>query len=150
MPTGSTIDLSFQSFEAELASLPGKYAPERGGEILLVYLTEDDNKIIGDREPLGCVALRDITSAVEAFDIRTGFSMAATSGKRIGEAKRLIMEVARKLHYDEVRLDTLPHMQGAIKLYERKGFRESQKYYETTLKDTIFMRCVLDEENDSS
>ena len=43
------IDLSFQDFEAELATLPGKYAPPKG-EIFLAWT--------GSVEPAGCIAVR--------------------------------------------------------------------------------------------
>ncbi|OJD33462.1 acetyltransferase [Diplodia corticola] len=161
------IDLSFQSFEAELASLPGKYAPERGGEILLAYLStaaaddDDDDDDEGQRQAVGCIALRDVTDAVEAFRLQGEASSMRQSGRqhRVGEFKRLYvlptgrslgvgnalveraMEVAREQGYDEVLLDTLPRMQGALKLYARHGFRETAKYYDTDLEGTIFMSC---------
>lgn len=49
------IDLSFQDFETEMASMPGRYAPPRG-ELLLA-------RDASSGEPLGCVGLRalDVT-----------------------------------------------------------------------------------------
>ena len=43
-----TIDLSFQHFERELASLPGDYSPPRGA----LFLARADNS------PVGCIGLR--------------------------------------------------------------------------------------------
>ncbi|KAK0618785.1 putative N-acetyltransferase [Lasiodiplodia hormozganensis] len=155
------IDLSFQSFESELASLPGKYAPGKGGEILLAYLMSDSAE--DEEEPVGCIALRDITDAVGAFRAAAGDDDASAqqqqqrSARRIGEFKRLYVlptgrslgignalveraiEVAQEQGYAEVLLDTLPRMQGALKLYKRHGFRETEKYYDTDLEGTIFM-----------
>ena len=48
------IDLAFQDFENEMATMPGKYAPPTG-EILLARNSQ--------REPIGCVALRPLGSA---------------------------------------------------------------------------------------
>ncbi|KAL1645815.1 hypothetical protein SLS58_003699 [Diplodia intermedia] len=142
------IDLSFQSFEAELASLPGKYAPENGGEILLAYLNDDEGE---GQQPIGCIALRDITGVVDALRLST------QQHRRTGEFKRLYvlptgrslgvgnalveraLQVARDQGYAEVLLDTLPRMQGALKLYRRHGFTETEKYYDTDLEGTIFM-----------
>src|SRR5689334_7631108 len=45
------IDLSYQNFEAELAAMPGQYAPP-AGELLLAR--------DGAGQPLGCVALRPL------------------------------------------------------------------------------------------
>ncbi|EKG18720.1 hypothetical protein MPH_04009 [Macrophomina phaseolina MS6] len=157
------IDLAFQSFETELASLPGKYAPESDGEILLAYLSSAGEDA---SEPVGCIALRDVTQAVEAYRRATSSSGdvaarhgagAGAGGRRIGELKRLYVlpvgrslgignalveqaiEVARELGYAEILLDTLPRMQGAQKLYRQHGFGETDKYYETNLEGTIFM-----------
>ena len=147
------IDLSFQSFAAELASLPGKYAPSAGGEILLARV---------DDEVVGCIALRDVSGVVADYTSRNG----SGSGRRskIAEVKRLytlpaarglgvgnalvtaVMDVARRRGYDEVRLDTLPRMPAAIALYKRAGFEEVDKYYDTDLEGTIFMGCVFDKE----
>jgi hypothetical protein len=45
------VDLSYQGVEAEIAGLPGAYAPP-GGELLLARAASG--------EPLGCVALRPL------------------------------------------------------------------------------------------
>ncbi|EOD50510.1 putative acetyltransferase protein [Neofusicoccum parvum UCRNP2] len=163
------IDLSFQSFEDELASLPGKYAPEEGGEILLACLSAAGEE--APPEPVGCVALRDITEAVGAWRAsRSAGEQAAklAGGRRIGEFKRLyvlpagrslgignalveqIVDVARAQGYSEVLLDTLPRMQSAQKLYRRLGFRETEKYYNTELEGTIFMSCLLGDDGQGS
>ncbi|KAH7030057.1 putative GNAT family N-acetyltransferase [Macrophomina phaseolina] len=131
------IDLAFQSFETELASLPGKYAHESDGEILLAYLSSAGEDA---SEPVGCIALRDVTQAVEAY--RRATSSSGDWGDRWGSATRSssrLFEVARELGYAEILLDTLPRMQGAQKLYRRHGFGETDKYYETNLEGTIFM-----------
>ncbi|KAK7532010.1 putative GNAT family N-acetyltransferase [Phyllosticta citribraziliensis] len=152
------VDLTFQDFAAELASLPGKYAPSRGGELFLALLTPADGS---PSDPVGCIALRDISGVVADYRARTGGNGAVAKTPRVAEVKRLytlpaarglgvgsalvaaIMDVARREGYDEVRLDTLPHMQGAIKLYSREGFEMADKYYDTDLEGTIFMKCLL-------
>ena len=54
------VDLCFQGFERELATLPGAYAPPRG-RLLLAG---------GPGEAFGCIALRPIWIAVEAASCR--------------------------------------------------------------------------------
>lgn len=61
--------LTFQSFEAELAGLPGKYAPGRGGEILIARLgtmpggeaDQEEKEEEEEGTPVGCVALRSLS-----------------------------------------------------------------------------------------
>lgn len=47
------IDLSFQNFEHELATLPGEYAPPRGALLLALV----------DQQAAGCCALRPLDDA---------------------------------------------------------------------------------------
>ncbi|KAK7510127.1 putative GNAT family N-acetyltransferase [Phyllosticta citriasiana] len=149
------VDLTYQDFDAELASLPGKYATAAGGELFLASLTSTGDVV-------GCIGLRDISGVVADYRARNGGNGAVPKMTRVAEVKRLytlpaarglgvgsalvsaVMDVARREGYDEVRLDTLPHMQGAIKLYAREGFVLAEKYYETDLEGTIFMKCLLE------
>lgn len=122
------IDLSFQGFAAELAGLPGVYAPPRGRLLLA----------LSGREVAGCVALRPLDDAVcemKRLFVRSGFR-----GRGIGTllAERVIAE-ARGVGYRAMRLDTLPSMQAAIRLYEALGFVRCAAYYDTPLPETVFM-----------
>lgn len=54
-----------------------------------------------------------------------------------------MLEEARKLGYKEVKLDTLPRMVGARKLYESVGFGECERYYDTPLEWTVFLGLKL-------
>jgi putative acetyltransferase len=126
------IDLSFQGFAAELASLPGTYAPPRGRLLLALA----GNKVSG------CVALRPLGDG--ACEMKRLFVRPAFRGQGIGKllAERIVEE-ARAIGYRTIRLDTLPHMQAAIRLYEELGFVRCAAYYETPLPDTVFMELQL-------
>jgi ribosomal protein S18 acetylase RimI-like enzyme len=50
---------------------------------------------------------------------------------------------ARSIGYPTIRLDTLPIMQGAIRLYESLGFVRRSAYYDTPLRETVFMELQL-------
>jgi len=50
-----------------------------------------------------------------------------------------VLKEAERLGYGEMRLDTLPSMERARKLYERYGFEEIEAYYDTPLKGTFFL-----------
>ena len=126
------IDLSFQGFAAELAGLPGVYAPPPGR--LLLALTGS--------EAAGCVALRPLGGGVcemKRLFVRSGFRGQGI-GKLLAEG---IVEEARAIGYRTMRLDILPSMQAAIRLYEALGFVRCAAYYETPLPDTVFMELQL-------
>jgi GNAT superfamily N-acetyltransferase len=126
------IDLCFQGFAAELAGLPGAYAAPRG-RLLLAFVGSDVS---------GCVALRPIGDDVcemKRLFVRAGFRGQGI-GKQLGE--RVVQE-ARDIGYRMMRLDTLPSMQSAIRLYEGLGFVRCAAYYETPLAETVFMELRL-------
>jgi len=126
------VDLCFQGFAAELAGLPGLYAPPRG-RLLLAHQ---------QGQAAGCVALRPLASAV--CEMKRLFVRPAFRGQKVGRllAEQVIGE-AREIGYARMRLDTLPSMAAAIALYESLGFSRCAKYYETPLKETVFMELKL-------
>ena len=126
------IDLSFQGFAAELAGLPGVYVPPRGR--LLIALAGSDAS--------GCVALRPLGDGV--CEMKRLFVRPSFRGQGIGKllAER-ILEEARTIGYRTMKLDTLPQMQAAIRLYEALGFTRCTAYYVTPLPDTVFMELQL-------
>jgi GNAT superfamily N-acetyltransferase len=124
------IDLSFQGFAAELASMPGKYAAP-AGELLLVR----DN----DGEPLGCAALRPITP-VGCCEMKRLY--VSPRGRGLGLGRALVDAIvgeAVRIGYDEMRLDTLPAMVEAIALYGKAGFVPIEPYYDTPVAGTMFL-----------
>jgi len=54
-----------------------------------------------------------------------------------------VIEAAKARGYSSLRLDTLPTMIAAAKLYERTGFRRIDAYYSPTPPGTIFMELGL-------
>jgi len=126
------IDLSFQAFVAELSGLPGPYAPPHGRLLLA----------LASSEAAGCVALRPLEEGV--CEMKRLFVRSRFRGQGIGKAlaERIVAE-ARTIGYLTMRLDTLPSMQAAIRLYEILGFDRCAAYYETPLPDTIFMTLKL-------
>ncbi|HEY5911848.1 MAG TPA: GNAT family N-acetyltransferase [Verrucomicrobiae bacterium] len=127
-----SVDLCFQGFAAELAGLPGAYGPPRGR--LRLGLAGSDAS--------GCVALRplgDDVCEMKRLFVRPGFR-----GRGVGKllAERIVDE-GRAIGYRTMKLDTLPSMQAAIRLYETAGFVRCAPYYETPLAQTIFMELQL-------
>ena len=128
------VDLAYQGFEAELAGLPGAYAPP-GGKLLLA--------LGRDGAALGCVALRPMAVAGCAEMKRL---YVAPEGRGIGLGRALVEAAAASaaaLGYREIRLDSLPTMTAAIALYGRCGFEPMAPYYDTPVAGTVFLRRAL-------
>jgi len=128
------VDLCFQSFEEELANLPGKYAAPTGR----LFLISVENKLAG------CIALREIDDEIcemKRLYLRGDF-------RGLGLGKQLIerlIEDAKFIGYKRMRLDTLPDkMPQAVKLYESYGFRQIEPYYDNPHTETLFMELVLE------
>jgi ribosomal protein S18 acetylase RimI-like enzyme len=131
------VDLCFQGFADELATLPGAYAPPRGCLLLAG----------GVAAPRGCVALRPLPYEPQATDVaemKRLYVRPAARGTGLGEAlARAIIGQARALGYRELKLDTLATMTAARALYASLGFRECAAYYHNPLGGTAYMALAL-------
>ena len=111
------ISLCFQNFAAELAGLPGDYAPPKGAMILA-------------REPggelVGCVALRPTPESADLCEMKRLYVRGGARGSGLGRTLALAaMAEARRIGYGRVCLDTLPSMTAAQALYRALGFRQT-------------------------
>jgi ribosomal protein S18 acetylase RimI-like enzyme len=114
---GIGVDLCFQGFAAEVAELPGMYAPPTGR---LLLATNGD-------VVLGCIALRRFTDSdgeMKRLYVRTA-ARGLGAGRALVEA---VIAEARAIGYRRLLLDTLPSMAAAIALYESVGFRDVEPY----------------------
>lgn len=126
------VDLCFQGFAQELATLPGAYAPPRGC-LLLAGLPDD---------AFACIALRPLGDG--AGEVKRLYVQPRARGQ--GWGRRLVQAViaqARAIGYRELKLDTLERMGEARALYASLGFRPCAPYYHNPLGDTIYMALDL-------
>lgn len=125
--------LCFQSFDQELAALPGDYAPPKG-RLLLAHL---------HNKPAGCVALHGLESGIgemKRLYVRPDFRGIGL-GRILVEA---ILGEARTAGYDRIRLDTVePVMKDAVAMYRRFGFREIAPYRPNPIAGALYMEFNL-------
>ena len=130
--------LCFQSFDKELAELPGSYAPPRGRLLLALDSAKDSGP-----EYAGCVALHplgDDVCEMKRLYVRPEFRGCGV-GQQLVAA---IMAAARELSYKKMRLDTVPGViDSAIKMYRQTGFHEIAPYTHNPVPGAIFMELVL-------
>ena len=130
--TWVAVDLSFQDFARELAELPGDYtAPD--GVLLLARV---------DGAAAGCVAAHrwaDGVCEMKRLFVRDRFR-GSGCGRVLVER---VVDWARQAGYARIRLDTLPVMDQAQRLYDRIGFREIAPYRPNPVAGTKYLELVL-------
>ncbi len=141
------LDLCFQNFSAELAALPGNYAPPSGRLLLALH----------ENSPAGCVALRKLelppevnraglksSSCQNVCEMKRLFVRPQFQSLKIGRAlaEKIIAE-ARAAGYSRMRLDTLPVMTRAHALYAALGFREIPPYRHNPVPGAVYMELDL-------
>ena len=126
------VSLCFQGFERELATLPGDYVPPRGGLWIAFH----------DAALAGCVALRPLDG--DAAEMKRLYVRAPYRGMRLGLAlANHVIEAARSMGYRSLKLDTLPSMTDAQRMYARLGFVDTAPYNENPVQGVRFMALGL-------
>jgi putative acetyltransferase len=125
-------DLCFQNFEQELIDFPGQYSPPRGRLFLAV----------SENHPIGCVGLRDFGSdmcEMKRLYVRPDFR-GQSAGRLLAQK---VIDAAREIGYDCMRLDTIPFMKSANHLYRSLGFKEIQAYRPNPIAGALFLELTL-------
>jgi GNAT superfamily N-acetyltransferase len=112
------VSLCFQAFDDELAGLPGLYVPAVGH-----FLTAWDETCGG---LLACVALKPDRSRKQTCEMKRLYVRPKARGTGLGrKLAQEITEVARRMGYQRMVLDTLPWLAEAQALYVSMGFRQT-------------------------
>ncbi len=126
--------LCFQSFDQELAELPGDYAAPEGRLLLATC----------EGQSAGCVALHKLDH--EICEMKRLYVRPEFRGKGLGKilAQRIIGE-AHQIGYKQLRLDTVePLMRTAVKMYRTLGFREIAPYRTNPIEGALYMEISLE------
>ena len=126
--------LCFQDFDAELDSFPMQYSPPAGD--LFLALSEN--------QPIGCVGVRFLEKGIcemKRLYVRPNFR-GNNAGRELSEAA---IEAGKTLGYKRMRLDTLPSMEIANRMYKSLGFVEIDPYRHNPLEGAIYLELNLNE-----
>lgn len=125
-------DLEFQGFSQELATLPGHYAPPQG----CILLAEESGHFVG------CVALRPLEDKV--CEMKRLYLRSNYRGRGIGRMLACsVIDRAREIGYEKMRLDTIATMKKARTLYYSLEFRNIKAYRYSPLDKPSFMELEL-------
>ncbi|MFS0555123.1 GNAT family N-acetyltransferase [Brevibacillus sp. 179-C9.3 HS] len=126
------VDLDFQDFDTECMTLPGKYGSPAGALVVAFV----------DGQAAGCIALRKIAGGI--CEMKRLYVRDAYRGYKIGVSLiQTIIQKASQLHYDYMRLDTLPSMTRAQDLYHSFGFYDIDPYVFNPVEGTKFMELKI-------
>lgn len=129
---GLGVDLAFQDFASELATLPGRYAPP-AGQVLIAWR---------DGDAMACVAMRPLERG--RCEMKRLYVRPQARGESLG--RRLIERLcraAREAGHREMVLDTLPTMVPARELYRSLGFEPVEPYTYNPIAGTAFLALDL-------
>lgn len=130
------IDLCFQGFTEELASLPGPYAPPQGA-LLLAHV---------GAELAGCGAFRPLLDVDHANACEMKRLFVRKAFRRFGLGRMLaqgLIDLAAQAGYSCMLLDTLDDMEAARELYTTLGFEEVAPYYFNPLPGAHYLKVDL-------
>jgi GNAT superfamily N-acetyltransferase len=135
-PHGETLFhtyLAQQDFERELAELPGAYGPPLGALLLAEH---------GD-VAVGCVAFKPLEPPA-ICEMKRLYVRPEARGLGAGRALVAgVIDAARSAGYRVMRLDCMPSMLDAQRLYRACGFYEIPAYNENPVQGSLYFERAL-------
>lgn len=124
--------LDIQNYNEEMEHLESKYGLPNG-RLYLVYC---------DEELAGCIGLRKIDS--QNCEMKRLYVRPKFRGQKIGNLLvEKIIDDAKKIGYSHMLLDTLPFLKSAIHMYKKYGFYEIDRYNDSPMNISIYMKLDL-------
>lgn len=124
--------LKIQDYDSELGHLADKYGlPD--GRLYIVYV---------DEKPAGCIGLRKLDG--KSCEMKRLYVRPAYRGLHIAnQLVDLLLDDAKKIGYQTMVLDTFPFLEGAIRLYKKKGFYETESYNDSPMSNLVYLKRDL-------
>jgi putative acetyltransferase len=117
---------------ADAIRLPGPYVPPHGA----IWVADADAAIVG------CVALRPLSNSVG--EVKRMYVDRHWRGCGVGRALLgTLIDAARALGYEQLRLGTLAEMHEAQALYRSLGFTAIDRYRDDEMIDTRFFELDM-------
>ena len=130
------VDLCFQGFDEELASLPGPYVAPHG-QLLLAYV---------DGALAGCGGFRPLLESDYANACEMKRLFVRRPYRRFGLGRiiaQALMDRATQAGHSVMLLDTLDEMEAARTLYASLGFVEIPPYYFNPIPGAHYLKAQL-------
>ena len=125
-------DLEFQGFNQELATLPGDYSPPKG----CILLASDSGQFAG------CAALRPLEDNL--CEMKRLFVISTYRGRGMGRMLACaVIDRAREIGYEKMRLDTVATMNEASTLYYSLEFKNIEAYRYNPHDEPSYMELIL-------
>jgi ribosomal protein S18 acetylase RimI-like enzyme len=122
-----SVKTGLSQIDKQIAELPGAYGPPRG-EVILAFAHDG---------LAACGALRELEPKVG--EIKRIYVRADHRGPGFGpRLTRALLDRARELEYERVRVDTLPTMAAAIQFYQEMGFVPIPAYWPHPVPGALF------------
>jgi N-acetylglutamate synthase-like GNAT family acetyltransferase len=130
--SASALPVGLQRIDSEIAGLPGVYGPPHG-EIILAFR---------EGQLVACGALRELEPKVG--EIKRVYVRADHRGPGFGpRLTQAVLDRARELGFERVRVDTLPTMSAAIQFYQEMGFKPVPAYWPHPVPGALFFEYKM-------
>jgi putative acetyltransferase len=126
------IDMSFQSFDEEMAQIDSQYSLPSG----MLWVVQEAQQLVG------CVGFKRFDSTTA--EVKRLYVQPAYRGQQWGDKlMHKVIDTTRLLGYQRLVLDTVPQTAASHSLYSRLGFTPIAPYYTSPTLATDFFELQL-------